>query len=237
MPAKKNNQTWNIVHNPTQEVLICDECGAKFGSTRTLNRHKTYQHASYKLICPECDYATTRKDNIRRHLINTHKLKKVGTIIDKLQCIQTEQKNAKIRAKAPLSAPKHDNNELNKLRMKGANPYLYAETLPRTKKFYAWTLEEPGQNQTKKFTTKPVTIPPKRNVVITPQPVKQLEKILIHIDDYLADLGWLPEALYLDNKQDKQINTPTLSCTPIQEWITIDQLGSPENIDYDLQAV
>ena len=101
MPVKKKIQTWNIVHIPTQEVLICDECWVKFGSTTTLNRHKTYQHPSYKLICPECNYATTQKDNIRRHLINTHKLTKVGTIIDQLQRIQTEQKNAKIRAKAP----------------------------------------------------------------------------------------------------------------------------------------
>ena len=121
--------------------------------------------------------------------------------------------------------------------MKGANPYLYAETLPRTKKIYAWTLEEPGRNQVKKFTTKLVTISPKRNAVITPQPVKQLEKTPMHIDDDLADLGWLPEALYPDNKQDKQINTPIVSCTPTQEWIAIDQLGSPDNINYDLQAV
>ena len=56
-------------------------------------------------------------------------------------------------------------------------------------------------------------------------------------DDDLADLSWLPEALYSENKQDKQINTPVLSCTPSQEWITIDKLGSPENIDYNLQAV
>ena len=67
-----------------------------------------------------------------------------------------------------------------------------------------------------------MTIPPKRNAAITPQPVKQLEKTLIHIDEDLADLGWLPEALYPDNKQDKQINTPILGCTPTQDWITID---------------
>ena len=65
MPADKNNQTWNIVHIPTQQVLICDKCGVKFGSERTLNRHKTYQHASYKLFCPEFNYATTQKDNMR----------------------------------------------------------------------------------------------------------------------------------------------------------------------------
>ena len=59
MPVHKSNKTWNIVHIPTHEVLLCDECGVKFGSGRTLNRHKTHQHASYKLICPECDYATT----------------------------------------------------------------------------------------------------------------------------------------------------------------------------------
>ena len=82
-----------------------------------------------------------------------------------------------------------------------------------------------------------MTIPPKCNAAITPQPVKQLEKIPIHIDEDLADFGWLPEAFYPDNKQDKQINTPILSCTPNQDWITVDQLGSPENIDYDLQAV
>ena len=71
---------------------------------------------------------------MRRHLINTHKFKKVGTIIDKLQCIQTEQKNAKIRVKAAPSAPEHDNNELKELERKGANPCLYAETLPKNKK-------------------------------------------------------------------------------------------------------
>ena len=81
-----------------------------------------------------------------------------------------------------------------------------------------------------------VTIPPKCNAHIIPQPVKQWEKTPIHIDDDLADLGWLPEAAYPDSKQDKQINTPILSCTPIQEWITIDQLGSPENINYDIQT-
>ena len=70
---------------------------------------------------------------------------------------------------------------------------------------------------------------------ITPQHVKQLEKTPTHIDEDLADLGWLPEVLYVDNKQDK-INTPILSCTPTQEWITIDQLGSPENINYDIQT-
>ena len=132
---------------------------------------------------------------MRRHLINTHKLKKLGTIIDKLQSIQTKQKNAKIRAKALLSAPNHDNYELKELKKKGTNPYIHAETLPKNKKIYAWTLEEPGQNQTKEFTTKSVTIPPKCNVVITPQHVKQLEKTPIHIDEDLADLGWLPEAL------------------------------------------
>ena len=88
--------------------------------------------------------------------------------------------------------------------MKGANQYLYTETLPSTKKIYAWTLEEPGQNQVKNFTTKLVTISPKRNAVIIPQPMKQLEKTPMHIDDDLADLVWLPEALYPDNKQDKQ---------------------------------
>ena len=82
-----------------------------------------------------------------------------------------------------------------------------------------------------------MTIPPKRNARITPQPVKQLEKTPIHIDEDLADLGWLPEALYPDkDKQDKQINTPILSCTPTQEWITIHQLGSLENINYDIQT-
>ena len=78
--------------------------------------------------------------------------------------------------------------------------------------------------------------PSKHNAVITPKPVKRLDK-LIHIDDDLADLGCLPEALHPDNKQDKQINTPVLSGTPMHEWITIDQLRSPDNIDYDLQAV
>ena len=118
----------------------------------------------------------------------------------------------------PPSASKHDKNELKELRNKGTNPYIYAETLPRNKKIYSWTLEDPGRNPTttKKFTTKPVTIPPKRNVAITPQPLKQLEKTPKHIDDYLADLSWLPEALNLNNKQDKQINTPVLSCTPSQ---------------------
>ena len=99
-------------------------------------------------------------------------------------------------------------------------------------------MEAPGQYQTKKFTTKPVTIPPKRNTHITPQPVKQSETPT-HIDEDLADLSWLPEALHPDSKQnkmDKQINTPVLSCTPTQEWITIDQLGSPENINYDIQT-
>ena len=163
MPAKKSNKIWNIVHIPSQKVLICDECGVKFGSKSTLNRHKTYQHASYKLICTECDYATTQKDNMRRHLINTHKLKKVGTIIDNLQRIQTEQKNAKIRVQAPPSAPNpnHNNNKLKQLKGKGTNPYIYTETLPKNKKAYSWTLEEPGHNQTKKFTMEPVTIPPK----------------------------------------------------------------------------
>ena len=238
MPSKKSNKIWNIVHIPSRKVLICDECGTKFGSESTLNRHKTYQHASYKLICPECNYATTWKDNIRRHLINTHKLKKVGTIIDNLQRIQTEQKNAKVRAQAPPSAPNpnHSNNELKQLKMKGTIPYIYAKTLPKNKKVYSWTLEELVCNPTKKFTMDPVNIPPKCNGCITPQPVKQLDETPIHIDDALADLGWLPEALHPDSKQDKQINTPILSCTPTQEWITIDQLGSPENIDYDIQT-
>ena len=75
-----------------------------------------------------------------------------------------------------------------------------------------------------------MTIPPKCNAVITPQLVKQLEKTPIHIDKDLADLGWLPQALYPDTKQDKRINTPILSCTPTQDWITIDQLGSPETL-------
>ena len=101
---------------------------------------------------------------------------------------------------------------------------------------YSWTLEELVCNPTKKFTMDPVNIPPKCNGCITPQPVKQLDETPIHIDDALADLGWLPEALHPDSKQDKQINTPILSCTPTQEWITIDQLGSPENIDYDIQT-
>ena len=82
-----------------------------------------------------------------------------------------------------------------------------------------------------------MTTSPKHNAVIIPQPVKQLEKTPMHIDDDLADLGWLPEALSPNNKQDKQINTPILSHTPTQEWITIDQLGSPDNINYDIQAV
>ena len=128
MPAKKSNKILNIVHIPTWEMLLCDKCDVKFGSKMTLKRHKTHQHASYKLICPECNYATTRKDNMRRHLINTHKLKEVGTIIDNLQRIQTEQKNAKIRVQAPPSAPNpnHNNNELKQLKGKGTNPYIYA---------------------------------------------------------------------------------------------------------------
>ena len=136
MPSKKSTKIWNIVHISSRKVLICDECGTKFGSESTLNRHKTYQHASYKLICPECNYATTWKDNIRRHLINTHKLKKVGTIIDNLQRIQTEQKNAKVRAQAPPSAPNpnHSNNELKQLKMKGTIPYIYAKTLLKIRK-------------------------------------------------------------------------------------------------------
>ena len=208
MPAKKSNKIWNIVHIPTREVLICDECGVKFGSEMTLKRHKTYQHASYKLICPECNYAMTRKDNMRRHLVNTHKLKVVGTIIDNLQKNKTEQKKAKIRAQAPPSAPNpnHNNNKLKQLKGNGTNPYIYAETLPKYKKAYSWTLEDSGRNQTKKFTMESVTIPSKCNAHTTPPPVKQWEKTPIHIDDDLADLGWLPEAAYPDSKQVNRIN-------------------------------
>ena len=163
MPAKNSNKTWNIVHIPTREVLICEERGMKFGSGRTLNRHKTHQHASYKLICPECDYATTRKDNMRRHLIRFHKLNKVGTIMDNLQKIQTEQKNAKIRPKAPPSAPNSKIDKLKQFKDKGTNPYIYMlRPFPRTRRpTHGQWKQAPGQNQTKKFTTKPVTIPPK----------------------------------------------------------------------------
>ena len=58
----------------------------------------------------------------------------------------------------------------------------------------------------------------------------------MHIDEDLADLSWLPDALNPDSKQDKQINTPTLSCIPTQEWITIDQPGSPDNINCNIQT-
>ena len=94
----------------------------------------TLQHADYKLICPECNYSTTRKDNTRHYLINRHKLSMVGTIIDNLQRIQTEQKNAKLRAKAPSSASKHNVDKLKELKNKSRTSYLYAETLPKGKK-------------------------------------------------------------------------------------------------------
>ena len=92
------------------------------------------------LICPECNYSTTRKDNMRHHIINRHKLRKVGAAIDNLQCIQTEQKNAKIRAKAPLSAPIHNTDKLKQIKKKSTTSYMYVETLPKNKKLYSWTL-------------------------------------------------------------------------------------------------
>ena len=240
MSVKKDNQKWNIIHIPASETHLCNECGIKLGSKIAFNRHKTYQHVDYKLICPECNYSTTRKDNMRHHLINRHKLRKVGIAIDNLQCIQTEQKNAKIRAKAPLSAPIHNTDKLKQIKKKSTTSYVYAETLPKNRKLYSWTLDELAKeapSTMKKFITKPVTIPLKRHASITSQPVRKTEYIPKHIDDELADLSWLPEATYPDSKQDKQINTPVLDCTPIQEWITIDQLENPESIDYNIQAV
>ena len=128
---------WNIVHTPTQEVLICDECGVKFGSGRTLNRHKTYQHASYKLICPECDYVTTQKDNMRRHLTNTYKLKKVGTIIDKLQRIQTEQRRMPKSGRKPHLVhltPTITTTNFKNSREKVPTPTKTLKHFPRTRK-------------------------------------------------------------------------------------------------------
>ena len=55
MWAEKNNHKWIILYIPTQ-VLLCDKCGIKFSLKTALNRHRTYQHASCKLICPECNY-------------------------------------------------------------------------------------------------------------------------------------------------------------------------------------
>ena len=170
MPAKKDTQRWNIVHIPTSQVLLCDECGIKLGSKTALNRHRIHQHASFKLIYPKCNYLTTRKDNMRGHLINT--------IIDNLQHVQTEQKNAKLRCKPP-PAPKRNTDELKEIRKKDTNCYVYTETLPKNKKIYPRTLEYTVPPTTKKFTTKPVTIPPKRNTTIIPPPVKQVQKFTL----------------------------------------------------------
>ena len=188
-----------------------------FNLNQVYYRHITYQHSSFKLICPECNYVTQRKDNLRHHLINVHKLKKVGTNMDNLQRIKTDTTNAKLKAKAPKKPLKKLKSTTNDIKKDSKDSHMYGETLPSNKRPFKWTSkqdESPGK--TKKFSTKPVTVPPECNKAKTTVTVTATVTPCSPppLDNDLQNLDWLIHAL--DPPKDTDDNTTKNSSdTPI----------------------
>ena len=122
-------------------------------------------HGNQTLICPDCNYQTPRKDNLRHHLKTAHKYVQVR---DKLDSVDTVCKSKKKQdaGKAPVKSKK--NIIKTKLKpMTSDQDYIYKQILAN-KKPYQWAKEQfrekrstKVKSMTKQFTTKPVTTPPK----------------------------------------------------------------------------
>ena len=101
--TKMPNETkWNINHRPVSKVeLLCEKCGISCRYTQALLRHMHIQHGDKTLICPDCDYQTPRKDNLRRHLRTVHKYIQVAEKLNSVDVIHKSTKPTKAK-EAPL---------------------------------------------------------------------------------------------------------------------------------------
>ena len=224
------NIDWHITHCPTpSEFELCDICGQTITYKCALKRHLETQHGNNSYICPECNYQSPRVDNIRRYLRRYHKLTHISALIANLQTIrvpmdanaapQTTSKKSH-RGQSPPKKPKN----IIKMRVKSTRA-TFEPTIRR-------------------FHTKPVTIPPKRNhhqKEVTPFNTPSTTPIAsptMHVDMDLKDLSWLPTALLPQVEKEKELSTPILDETPVQDnWNIIDEIGTTEEITFPVQAV
>ena len=72
-------------------MFTCDLCGESFTQNRNLSRHIINIHGRKELKCFHCDYVTTRKDNLVRHMKSKHLAKRSANETT------TEPKNKKRR--------------------------------------------------------------------------------------------------------------------------------------------
>ena len=236
-PDSNNNRQWNISYTPSKpQNFLCEKCGLIFTMFQALNRKIRLQHTTVNLICPSCNYQTTQNDDIRRHLRTVHKLQNVGTLMENLQQVKKSEKP--MMAQAPKKPVKKNIITIKPTctNTSTKNNYIYHESLPKNKKPYIWSqdhlppLSPPAKP--KKFTTKPIKKLPVCNQKATPPPMTPAQgdpELHLPTDD-LQDLYWLVHALDKPVTQSSpapssSLNTPMVSCTPNQEWITLDAIG------------
>ena len=155
MPDLTNeNQEWKISYYPSKNELLCEICGQTFTHINAHWRHMKMQHKPRNLICHECDYQTSRRDNMRRHLRMVHKLVKVGEILDTMKEVCTSNRSPTKAGKA------------TKDKRKKSKPSIITMKLPAPindeSKSNGKNLAAPLNTQ-KKFHTKPIKKLPKRN--------------------------------------------------------------------------
>ena len=224
------NTDWQITYCPTSsETELCDICGQTFTYKCALKRHLQTKHGNNSYICPECDYQSPRVDNIRRHLRRYHKLTHISALITNLQTTRVPMDaNAAPQTTSKKShwgqSPPEKPKNIIKMRVKSTRAAPEPILKPR------------------RFHTKPVTIPPKRNhhqKEVTPFNTPSTTPIAsptMYVDMDLRDLSWLPTAL--SPQEEKELSTPILDATPVQDnWNIIDEIGTTEEITFSVQAV
>jgi len=77
--AKLRNHSKNIHSeinvNKDKVSCRCMECGKKYSHPQTLKDHHKQQHEGFKIGCNECNFVTTRPDNLRGHILLIHEKK------------------------------------------------------------------------------------------------------------------------------------------------------------------
>lgn len=81
-PFKRKQNLWrhtDLLHQKTnlktlKERRNCNKCSRSYSTKSALNRHKRIQHEGItrQFICNDCDYRTTDKVNLYRHITLYH---------------------------------------------------------------------------------------------------------------------------------------------------------------------
>lgn len=69
--------------SPDKGTYTCGRCGRTYSHAKSFYIHCRYDCGIAKLNCPYCDYSSTRRHNMKRHLLMTHPNSSIDLIVYK----------------------------------------------------------------------------------------------------------------------------------------------------------